>query len=108
MVHCVAIWAFGCSRQLCRDKNRYVATGFPGKLGGLSRDREFSVRTKNCWPRVTTGNAVSGLGLGLSGLGRDGDFLVATKLVGQLGLLRVMTQILCHDKGTGSWVVFFF
>ena len=59
MVHYVAIWAFGCSGKLCRDKNRYVVIGFPRKLGGLGLDREFFVETKNCWPRVATGNAVS-------------------------------------------------
>ena len=52
MVHRVAIWVLGCSGLLCRDR-------VPRQLRGLGHDRDFSVATETCWPRVATGNAVS-------------------------------------------------
>ena len=44
---------------MCRDKECCVATGFPGKLGELGRDKDSTITTKMCWPRVATGNVVS-------------------------------------------------
>ena len=44
----------GCVRQ-----ESYVATRFPRRQGGLGHDRDFSIATKSCWPRVATRKAMS-------------------------------------------------
>ena len=49
----VATWSTVSRQEL------YVATRFPCRQGGLGHDKDFSVMTESCWPRVAIGKATS-------------------------------------------------